>query len=333
MRSGFLLSAAVLALACGEPENDAMDTAPDTGIFPTDSDASGTSDSSLSSSSDDGFKLDAPPDAVTDGNSAEGGDTTCQKVDILFVIDNSGSMADEQEKLVANFPIFADEIQTTLAEVNDYHVGVVSTDNYALGLFSPGINSDNPGCRVLGSLITSTNSGNCGPYVEGGRYMTEQDNLQTAFSCAGNLGDTGSGLEQVAGAMTAAIAPALNGAGSCNDGFIRDDALLVIVLISDENDDIESQGDPADWYNLVSSFKFNEPDNIVVLSLIWDDSNGNPNGCSNATDEEVGADLIAFTEMFTYGSVGSVCVDSYQTFFHDAISVIDSACDDFMPPG
>jgi hypothetical protein len=324
----------LLAAACGDPSDDAMGMEPDSGIFPSEgeADTSGAS-SGASGGGDDGPKLDAPPDEVTDGGSAEGGDTACEKVDILFVIDNSGSMADEQVKLVNNFPVFAQEIQTTLSEVNDYHVGVTSTDNYGLALFSPGINSDSPECRLLGSLITSTNSGDCAPYVEGGRYMTEQDDLQSKFSCAGNLGDTGSGLEQVAGAMTAAISPALNSPGACNEGFIRDDALLVVVLISDENDDIESMGDPADWYSLVSSFKFNEPDNVVVLSLIWDDSNGNPNGCVNATDEEIGSDLIAFTQMFTYGSVGSVCVDSYQTFFHDAISVIDSACDDFMPPG
>ena len=115
--------------------------------------------------------------------------------------------------------------------------------------------------------------------------------------------------------------------------FVGDDALLVIVLITDENDDVESSGDPADWYNLVSSFKLNEPDNVVVLSLIWDDSNGNPNGCASGSDEEYGADLVEFTNMFTYGSVGNVCADSYQQFFHDAISVIDSACDGFVPPG
>ena len=114
---------------------------------------------------------------------------------------------------------------------------------------------------------------------------------------------------------------------------MRDDALLVVVLISDEDDDIESSGNPADWFSLLSTFKFNEPDNIVVLSLLWDDSNGNPGGCQDATDEEYGAEIAAFTQMFTHGSIGNLCVDSYQEFFSDAISVIDSACDDFTPPG
>src|SRR5690242_21671906 len=35
----------------------------------------------------------------------------CAKADFLFVIDNSGSMADEQDNLIASFPGFIDTIQ------------------------------------------------------------------------------------------------------------------------------------------------------------------------------------------------------------------------------
>src|SRR5688572_15430483 len=44
--------------------------------------------------------------------------------DILFVVDNSGSMADEQERLASNFDAFIREI----AGAGDYQIGVVSTD-------------------------------------------------------------------------------------------------------------------------------------------------------------------------------------------------------------
>jgi hypothetical protein len=37
--------------------------------------------------------------------------------------------------------------------------------------------------------------------------------------------------------------------------------------------------------------------------------------------------------MFTYGSIGQICAASFQPFFHDAIAVIDQACENFMPPG
>jgi hypothetical protein len=335
-------AATLLLGGCGS-EGDDSETAPATGGLLTMGSQSGddgldsggleTGDSGGSgmasdTSSDGGPKLDTLPADTGEGGTGE----SCAKVDLLFVVDNSGSMADEQAKLIANFPGFANEIQTTLADVDSYHVGVVVTDNFGLP-FPDGVNNASPECRTHGALVTSNMNGNCGPFAEGHRYMTEMDDLGSAFACAANVGDQGSGYEEVAGSMLAAIGPGINAAGACNEGFIRDDALLVVVLISDENDDIESMGNPADWYALLSTLKFNEPDNVVVLSLLWDDSNGNPFGCQNATDEEYGAAIAEFTQMFTNGSIGNLCADSYQQFFSDAISVIDSACDDFTPPG
>ena len=45
--------------------------------------------------------------------------------DILFVVDNSGSMADEQENLAQNFQAFIDGLN---AGTGDYQLAVVSTD-------------------------------------------------------------------------------------------------------------------------------------------------------------------------------------------------------------
>jgi hypothetical protein len=60
-----------------------------------------------------GVKLDV---GAGDGTAtAEGGDGVgCAKADFLFVIDNSGSMADEQDNLIASFPGFIATIQQTL---------------------------------------------------------------------------------------------------------------------------------------------------------------------------------------------------------------------------
>jgi hypothetical protein len=61
--------------------------------------------------------------------------------------------------------------------------------------------------------------------------------------------------------------------GGCNDGFQRDDALLVIAVISHEEDDNmggyhKSQGDPPDWFNGVIKSKFYVESNVVVLGLV-----------------------------------------------------------------
>ena len=43
--------------------------------------------------------------------------------------------------------------------------------------------------------------------------------------------------------------------------------------------------------------------------------------------------LREFTQSFGYGSVGPVCAADYAPFFEAAVSVIESACDDFIPQG
>ena len=51
-----------------------------------------------------------------------------RNIDILFVIDDSGSMADKQNNLAANFPNFIDVLNTIQGGLPDVHIGVVSSD-------------------------------------------------------------------------------------------------------------------------------------------------------------------------------------------------------------
>lgn len=53
-----------------------------------------------------------------------------RKMDILFVIDNSGSMADQQAILAQSFEDF---IGSFVDRQIDYHIGVISTDNRIAG--------------------------------------------------------------------------------------------------------------------------------------------------------------------------------------------------------
>ncbi len=163
--------------------------------------------------------------------------------------------------------------------------------------------------------------------------MTEQDDLDARFACAADLGMYGSKDEKVGDAMLAAISPALNGPDGCQEGFLRSDALLVIVLLTDEDDAEHSVGGPADWYDAVVAAKGGRADNVVVLAMIWDDRNGNPHNCSFNMDQEIGTTLIEFSNMFTNGVVGNLCAADYTPFLLDSIGVIESACDGFEPPG
>ncbi|MBS1120781.1 MAG: putative lipoprotein, partial [Deltaproteobacteria bacterium] len=76
---------------------------------------------------------DGLTDASGSGSGTDSGsDTprTCNKMDIVFVIDDSGSMQEEQTNLAANFPMFADLLAnytTSAGEHIDFRVAVTTT--------------------------------------------------------------------------------------------------------------------------------------------------------------------------------------------------------------
>ncbi|MCA9709712.1 MAG: hypothetical protein KDK70_27990, partial [Myxococcales bacterium] len=285
----------------------------------TDGTADGTADGTSSADgtgNDDATKFDLgiPPDAPPP--SEEG----CTKVDFLFIIDNSGSMDDEQANLVNSFPGFINGIQSTLSQVDEYQVGVVTTDAY-----SP--NNNVPGCNVLGGLVTKTGGSNssnsvCGPYVAGNNYMTELDNLGTSFACAAQVGTDGNGIERPMDALVSVVNKVNGGPGQCNEGFLRDDALLVLVIITDEWDgpnDPEfpgSSGTPQNWYDAVVAAKLGIPENAVAVALInWQGSAT----CPPSDSFYDGVHIRDFVNLFgANGFLGGVCEPDYGPIFSQA---------------
>ncbi len=279
-----------------------------------------------------------PPDLPQrfDAGFPSGTDTAgegCHLVDLLFVIDNSFSMAGEQDNLIASFDGFIEGIQDYLVDANDFHVGVVTTDAYA---------HNDPECRQLGALVTSTQSGVCGPYAQGYSYMTVEDELDQTFACAARVGTDGDVWEKPMAAALSAVSLPLNEEGECNDGFIRDDALLVLVLITDEDDEPPgpagsgSPGSPAEWVEEIVERKGGEEANIVVLALVGTDGIEIPNVCAQGQGQEEGAEfgqrILQFVDAFSYGYVGDVCADDYEAFFDETLSLIHTACLGFDPP-
>jgi hypothetical protein len=297
----------------------------------------------------DGDSSDADKlDAMNEGSgTAEGGDGSlleggCEKVDLLFVIDNSGSMKDEQVNLVSSFPAFIDEIQVELSSTESYHIGVISTDDYEFNVAD---------CQQEGAMIVATGGDEssdqvCGPFAAGHHYMTEQDDLDQAFACAAQIGVDGDGDERGMQTMQAALSQELNQLGGCNEGFLRDDALLVVVVITDEEDDHEveicgqsaqpgSAGEPPEWFAGVTAAKGGFEKWVVVLSLIGPPG-PDPVACpaldkceSGVIGAEPAHRISEFTGMFTYGFIGRVCEPSYASFFQEAVAVIKTACADF----
>jgi len=271
----------------------------------------------------------------------------CKKIDFLFVVDNSGSMEDEQVSLANSFDGFISSIQNTVM-AKDYHIMVIDTDAGSSFLqecmilcgfgfpecegYPCNMLPVPEGCDAsLGAGLLDNPQGDACGIAGDKRYMVDgQPNLSSTFSCLAKVGTSGDGSERPMEAMIAGI-DALNDAGACNDGFLRDDALLVVTFITDEEDDEESNGNPAGWNAALVAAKKGAEKSIVVLGLIGDNDQPNPT-CTEGL-AEASPRLRMFTELFTFGSWASICTLDYAPFFDQAVGKIDTACQQFEPPG
>lgn len=161
------------------------------------------------------------------------------KLDILFVIDNSGSMGEQQDALVeaARDQLFG-QLEAELGGLPDLHIGVTSTSApFPAGTPSIG------GCTTSGASTGGVLTTNSCPDITGNFLIDEDDgaggrtrNYQGAladnFACMGRLGTVGCGFEQ----PLAAMIRALDGSEPTNAGFLRDDAMLLVVVVADEDD-------------------------------------------------------------------------------------------------
>lgn len=272
---------------------------------------------------------EVPLDVGTPGGSSAA--PGCRSIDVLFVIDNSSSMAQQQWRLLSAFSGFVDGITDTLADVDSYHVGVVTSDAYAFNA---------AGCNSLGDLVTKTggeDSANesCSPMLGDRRYATLDDDLDQAFPCMAKVGTEGSSQEQPISAAVAALDPDKLEPGGCNEGFLRDDAILVLVIVTDDppfagdlDDAHPDGGDVADWHDAIVAAKHGDEAATVVIGFVpYDDVR-----CMALERESPNA--IDFVSSFgEQGFLESVCYGSYSRVFGDAIATIHSTCEDFVPVG
>lgn len=376
-----LLGLLVLCAACADLSRDDQDGL-STGASQGDGD---TGDADEDDSG--GIKLDVDDGMGTAGDEG-GGDMGCKGIDFLFVVDNSGSMKDEQENLVASFPGFVDAMEEKVAELEagDFHIMVTDSDSTKINDPGPycGLSCEDPtdvcyadngsdvvscafsmdyGClgSCRDSLDNSCDFGSCKDLlgcdecgcnlgsgrldapdgnpcdVAGGeRFIQDgQPNLDSTFACLAEVGTQGDGDERIAGATVRALAPEVID-GGCNDGFIREDAILVVTLITDEEDAFQgegSAGDPPDWYDAVVASKSGDEEAIVMLGLVGD--GGQPNAvCVDEGNGNGGYPprLIEFIESFPRHVVGSVCEPNYAGFFEQAVDLIKDTCEVYVPP-
>ncbi len=362
------LALVLLAAGCSEPASGSSFTT--TTI--TTASLGSSSTSSTSSSSSVGGSDSNSTSAVAGSSTGPGSPDLpefetlgpvqgCGKIDVLFVINDGGSAKDWYgKKLGAEDALkirngangFIAAMQEQAADY-DLHVMVVKGDPVWRGLNGPSscCVMDKP-CDELGVYpcdnmwegVTSCDSTlgagvrypvgfmasnrDC-ELADGHRYITAaQEDFATTFDCVLNVGQTGTEAQLYLAAMVQAVGPKLNAPDGCNAGFLRPDAMLVVVILS-AFEDIDSAGTPEGLAASLIAAKGGYADGIVVVGIL-------------ATLEDVVGDQCGdlptdrtrqFVEGFPTHVLGSYCEPDIGTRLSEAIGVIQTACENFTPPG
>lgn len=225
------------------------------------------------------------------------------KLDFLFVVDNSGSMCQEQERLADNFRQFSGFLFDELQGAADYRIAVVNTDLGNVG--APPERGHKPGeliympamgaqpcqgvefmpntydCEPPGAasaIISSTEiEARTDAQLPPGQSRDEQlkAELERQFRCRATLGTGGGAVEKGLEAMRLALScrgpnaelfspccvnpgtdsayynPACTPSRNAEPQFLRPDATLVVIFITDEDDCSTPSDSPLETSRLI----------------------------------------------------------------------------------
>ncbi len=346
-----------LVPACQSPQ---ADTSQFTTMPALTSSPASPESTSASTSSSSGSGSDASSTAVETSTSTSTGDTGgttvifdvgsdqdvggkppgCKgKIDFLFVISRWAGMEYFQTQLQAAFPKFIDTIQAKFPDF-DYQIMVVDSDAQwgvdTCDLKCPVQCVPNYPCDYMPTTCDTTmgagvvfSAGDDAPNepckIDGGRrYMMKgQANLKATFACAAQVGS--SGWPFVAEALTEAVQPAINASGGCNEGFIRDDALLMVTLISNTYDEPgggvgSSPGSPDTWMAAVRAAKQDDLESVVMFSIL--------RAYPECHEKDRTCQMV---KMFPYHLLADRDELDYSPFFEQATDLVAKACTEFIP--
>ena len=282
---------------------------------------------------------DAGPSTDVDANAEQ-----CRKMDLVFVVDDSGSMAEEQDNLAANFPMFANVL-------NDYRLASGEPLDYRAAVTTTGITASYtivvppiPGFPPLPPVMQSQTGANgkfrqaCGmtrPWLE-----RTDPNMPATFACAAKVGTNGPAIEMPLRAAELAIDDAVN------PGFVRDDALLGIVILTDEDDcsrrtsSFETAGDEcatngdtdvATITSFVSGFDARKGDRGRWATAVI----AGPADCMSSFG--AASDAVRLKQ-FVHETgdtavFGDICQGNLAPALQQALDTFQTACENFPPIG
>lgn len=247
-----------------------------------------------------------------------------QSVDVLFVIDDSGSMCDDQQKLIAAYASFVDN-----AEVwnNDYHIGLIDVnvlDPIMMGKLNRG--NPNPPARFLTpstpngkdkfKVMADMGCDGTAKWAKGGLDFisdNQEAGLQAAQMALSAPETTETGVpcstttdcqnnKSLCGDPKSCPYYCIEGTcGGWNKGFLRDDAQLEIVILSDEED--QSSAAVSFYIDFFKNIKgFYNTSMLHIHSIV---------GQPQSTCAEPGKRYIE-TSQQTNGKIGDICDNNYS---------------------
>lgn len=242
-------------------------------------------------------------DAGVDAGSA----ATCAALDIVFVIDDSASMAEEQQELIDRMPGFL-----TALDGLQWRLGVTTTT--VSGSFSP---------FLPGELVQPEGCGMTRPWVEAG-----DTGILDVVDCIGAVGTGGSGYEMPLRATELAITDRVS--DGSNAAFFRAGTPLAVFILSDE-DDCSSDGDPLlGCEDLIMPSRVRtaldtfRPDRWTASVVAGDAAEG----CSSALGEAAEAvRLMDFLAGVDHGVFSSICSGNLSVPMRRSATAFIDACE------
>ncbi|HVU49549.1 MAG TPA: hypothetical protein VHL80_02620, partial [Polyangia bacterium] len=166
-----------------------------------------------------------------------------RSVDVVFMVDDSSSMTPLQAKLTDAFPAYIDALKALPGGLPDIHIGVVSSSMGAGR--DPNIDHCPQGgdqgvfhTKPLGGpacLRASLNAGQSFISNVGGQVNYTGD-ITDVFACIALLGAQGCGFEHQLASVARALGADGAPAPAQNANFLRADALLQVILLTNEDD-------------------------------------------------------------------------------------------------
>jgi hypothetical protein len=214
---------------------------------------------------------------------------TRAKVDILFVVDNSGSMTDEQIKLGPALASFL----TSLARI-DWQIGITTTDvsNGPHGVKGTLVPFKGTSTRILNKNVPN--------YAAAFSSTVVRDEL---------VGCSGSTCPSSDERPLEAIVMAVNKRNTENSGFFRSGADLATVILSDEDEGSTGTGtSPATVLaNVVAAFGTKTYTGFGIVIKPGDTA------CYNSQTSSVGqyGTYASGLALLTQGLLGSICDADY----------------------